>query len=95
MSIWQKLFSPRSLNKKTGRAFFILALLLFVSFFPQIVEGPICRYGQTTEQLWNGEGIRYENLTWGIPPIGFWPMCVFPAALRRCWPAVLWQLPAS
>lgn len=49
------------------RNFFRLAL--FLSFFPQIVEGPICRYGQTTEQLWNGEGIRYENLTLGLQRI--------------------------
>ena len=39
MSIWQKLFSPRSLNKKTGRAFFILALLLFVSFTVSLLLG--------------------------------------------------------
>ena len=49
------------------RNFFRLAL--FLSFFPQIVEGPICRYGQAAEQLWNTEGIRYENLTLGLQRI--------------------------
>lgn len=44
-------------------------LALFLSFFPQIVEGPICRYQQTAEQLWNAGPIRYENLTRGIQRI--------------------------
>ena len=29
-------------------------LMLFLSFFPQIMEGPICRYGQTAHALWEG-----------------------------------------
>lgn len=44
-------------------------LLLFLGFFPQIVEGPICRYGQTAEALWNAGSIRYENLTHGLTRI--------------------------
>lgn len=40
-------------------------LALFMSFFPQIVEGPICRYAQTAEALWNVESIRFENLRSG------------------------------
>ena len=40
-------------------------LALFMSFFPQIVEGPICRYAQTAEALWNVEPIRFENLRSG------------------------------
>lgn len=47
----------------------ILRLALFMSFFPQIVEGPICRYSQTAEQLWNAEQIRYKNLTYGLQRI--------------------------
>ena len=39
MNIWQKLFSRKSLNKKTGRAFVILALLLFVSFSVSLLLG--------------------------------------------------------
>ena len=46
-------------------------LLLFMSFFPQIVEGPICRYGQTAEQLWNVGSIKYRNLTFGLQRILF------------------------
>lgn len=54
---------------KADRNFFRLGL--FLAFFPQIVEGPICRYGQTAEQLWNAGPIRYENLTLGIQRIGY------------------------
>lgn len=42
---------------------------LFLAFFPQIVEGPICRYGQTAGQLWNAGPIRWENLTLGLQRI--------------------------
>ncbi len=42
---------------------------LFIAFFPQIVEGPICRYNQTAEQLWNVEGIKYANLCLGLQRI--------------------------
>lgn len=39
--------------------------LLFLSFFPQIMEGPICAYDQTAEDLWRGDPIRSENLLTG------------------------------
>lgn len=44
----------------------ILRLALFVSFFPQIVEGPICRYSQTAHTLWNVGPVTGENLTLGL-----------------------------
>lgn len=47
----------------------IFRLGLFISFFPQIVEGPICRYSQTAGQLWNVKGIEYKNLTFGAQRI--------------------------
>ena len=47
----------------------ILRLALFMSFFPQIIEGPICRYNQTADQLWNVRPIEYKNLTFGIQRI--------------------------
>lgn len=46
-------------------------LALFISFFPQIVEGPICRYEQTADQLWNAGRIEYKNLTFGLQRILF------------------------
>ena len=47
----------------------IFRLALFMSFFPQIIEGPICRYNQTAEQLWNVGTIKYKDLTFGIQRI--------------------------
>ena len=40
----------------------IARLALFLSFFPQIMEGPICRYTQTAESLWAGRDIEKDNL---------------------------------
>ena len=44
-------------------------LALFMAFFPQIIEGPICRYSQTAPQLYEGRPLTYENLTFGIQRI--------------------------
>ncbi|MBR5128085.1 MAG: MBOAT family protein [Roseburia sp.] len=49
----------------------IFKLALFISFFPQIVEGPICRYEQTAEQLWNVGKIEHKNLVFGLQRILF------------------------
>ena len=49
----------------------VFKLALFISFFPQIVEGPICRYEQTAEQLWNVEKIQHKNLVFGLQRILF------------------------
>lgn len=46
-------------------------LALFISFFPQIVEGPICRYEQTADRLWNVSAIKHENLVFGLQRILF------------------------
>lgn len=40
-------------------------LALFLSFFPQIVEGPICRYSQTADSLWNVGKIEFDQLVLG------------------------------
>lgn len=41
-------------------------LALYMSFFPGLMEGPICRYSETAEQLWAGNPVTYHNLTFGI-----------------------------
>ena len=46
-------------------------LALFMAFFPQIMEGPICRYQDTALQLFKGAPISYQNLTRGIQRILF------------------------
>lgn len=47
----------------------IFRLALFISFFPQIVEGPICRYSQTADALWNVKQIKYDDLALGVQRI--------------------------
>lgn len=49
----------------------LLRLALFMGFFPQIMEGPICRYSETAEQLWAAPMLRYQNLTFGLQRILF------------------------
>jgi alginate O-acetyltransferase complex protein AlgI len=41
-------------------------IALFLSFFPHIMEGPICRYSQTAERLWTGQNVTRDNLYYGM-----------------------------
>lgn len=43
----------------------ILKFALFMSFFPQIVQGPIARYDQLAGQLYEGHDFDYTNLAHG------------------------------
>lgn len=40
-------------------------LALFLSFFPQIMEGPISMYSQTADMLWAGNPLTSDNLSKG------------------------------
>lgn len=40
-------------------------LALFLAFFPQIMEGPICSYSDTADSLWEGRPVKEENLRAG------------------------------
>ncbi|AEB06562.1 membrane bound O-acyl transferase MBOAT family protein [Coriobacterium glomerans PW2] len=40
-------------------------LALFMAFFPEMTEGPICRYADTAEQLWAGSDVTAQNLLQG------------------------------
>ncbi|MCM1308827.1 MAG: MBOAT family protein [Butyrivibrio sp.] len=44
-------------------------IALYLSFFPQIMEGPIARYHETADDLYAGRGIRFENLKFGYQRI--------------------------
>lgn len=44
---------------------------LFLSFFPQIMEGPFCRYGQTASALFAGEPLNKRNVHAGFIRILF------------------------
>lgn len=46
-------------------------MALFLGFFPQIMEGPICRYSDTADALWSGSPIKMTNLSEGYVRI-FW-----------------------
>ena len=41
-------------------------ILLFTSFFPQIVQGPISFYSQLSGQLYEGHSLKIENIKQGI-----------------------------
>ena len=47
--------------------------LLFVSFFPQILQGPIPRYNQLKEQLFEGHTFAYKTVKFGFQLI-LWGM---------------------
>jgi len=46
-------------------------LALFMSFFPQIMEGPICRYSQTAMSLYEGQPFNYQSVKFGVQRIAF------------------------
>ena len=48
-----------------------LRLSLFISFFPQIVEGPICKYADTADQIYAVKQVSYTNLTLGLQRIAY------------------------
>ncbi len=50
-----------------------LKYLLFVSFFPQILQGPIPRYDQLRDQLYEGHGFDYRTVKFGFQLI-LWGM---------------------
>ena len=49
----------------------ILRVALFLSFFPQIMEGPIARYSDTAQDLYKGAKITYHNFCFGLQRIAF------------------------
>lgn len=46
-------------------------LALYLAFFPQIMEGPICSYNQTAQKLWDCGPLEAKNLSEGFVRI-FW-----------------------
>lgn len=42
---------------------------LFLCFFPQILEGPICRFDQTGSQLFEGHDADYRGMLFGVQRI--------------------------
>lgn len=53
-------------NKKICADKNLLRVSLFISFFPQIMEGPIARYEDTAESIYAARKISYNNLCYGL-----------------------------
>lgn len=49
----------------------VMKTALFLGFFPQLMEGPICRYTDTGRELFAGKPIQWKNLSDGYVRI-FW-----------------------
>lgn len=47
----------------------LLKFSLFLGFFPQIMEGPICRYDETAKDLYAGKPLQRETLLYGCQRI--------------------------
>lgn len=47
----------------------IIRVALYLSFFPQIMEGPIAKYSETAEQLYNTRKVTYHNFCFGYQRI--------------------------
>ena len=64
-----------------------LKLALFVSFFPQVVQGPISRFQQLAPTLYAGESLSKQNLSRGAMRVlvGFFKKLVIA---DRLWPAL-------
>ena len=64
-----------------------LKLALFVSFFPQVVQGPISRFAELSQTLYSGAPIDSRNLARGSSRIlwGFFKKLVIA---DRLWPAL-------
>ncbi len=43
----------------------IFRVMLYLSFFPQMLEGPICNYSDTADQLYKGNKFNIDNLLKG------------------------------
>ena len=49
----------------------IFKFALFVSFFPQIMQGPIGRYDRLGKQLYSGHSFNLKNVEYGLQRIGW------------------------
>ncbi len=49
----------------------ILRLALYISFFPQIMEGPISRYSEISGQIWDMPRVKYDNFILGIQRMSY------------------------
>ena len=71
-------------KEKAEKNFF--KLMLFVSFFPQITQGPIGRYDQLKEQLFSKHCFEYHNFSFGVQRIlwGYMKKMVIANSMSPC-----------
>ena len=72
---WEKVAAERNYAK----------LLLFVSFSPQMTQGPISEYSQLSEQLFTEHSFSYKNYSWGFQRMiwGFFKKMVIANQLSK------------
>lgn len=56
-------------NKKISAEKNFIKVALFIAFFPQIMEGPIARYEDTGNQLYNNKNFTYQSFCFGMQRI--------------------------
>lgn len=61
-------------------------VLLFVSFFPQMTQGPISDFSQLSNELYSEHSFDYKNYSWGFQRMiwGFFKKMVVADALAPC-----------
>ena len=60
LDVYRETLKP---DKNIGR------LALYMAFFPSMMEGPICRYNDDAERLWEGRRSSVQNLVFGAERI--------------------------
>ena len=58
-------------NKKIKSERSLVKVALFISFLPQLTEGPIARFSNTADDLYKGHKVTYDNFCLGMQRI-FW-----------------------
>lgn len=58
-------------RKKIKPDYNLLRLALYLSFFPKITEGPICRYSDTAKALYDGKRSTFNNWVFGAERIAY------------------------
>ena len=53
-------------NKKIKAEKNFIKVALFISFFPQIMEGPIARYEETSNELYKNKNYTYDSFCFGM-----------------------------
>ncbi len=65
----------------------IAKVALYLSFFPQIMEGPIARFHETADTLYAGESVKFDNLKFGYQRI-LWGLFKKIVIADRIYPTV-------